>query len=171
MEFKELSRKLSPTIRRIAYKLNGRYHTFSHDDLYQEALMHLWSNFTSGKLKSKTDSHILQGCYFHIRNYIRKVNEKPQLSLDAITPFDFDKSKLRDIIIDKCQADFRDLLDTKILAREVRSNGLSFREKIVLDSLSDGLTTREIGMKLSVSHVMVVRIISRIRKKCRKYIE
>lgn len=171
MQFQELSRKLSPTIKRIAYKLNGRYRTFSHEDLYQEALMHLWSNFTSEKLRNKTDSYILQGCYFHLKNYIRKVNEKTDLSLDAITCPDYDNSSFKETVIDKYQEDFRDSLDTKLLAQKIKGNGFSPKEKIVLDALSNGLTTREIGKRLSVSHVMVVRIISKIRNKSRKYIE
>lgn len=75
MSFQELHQKLSPTIKRIAYRLNGHYRSFNHDDLYQEATIHLWSNFLKGKLSDKTDSYILQGCYFHLKNYIRKVND------------------------------------------------------------------------------------------------
>lgn len=171
MEFKDLSRKLSPTIKRIAYKLNGRYRTFSHEDLYQEALLHLWSNFNSGKLDSKTDSYILQGCYFHLKNYICKVNEKPQLSLDAMAFQDSDNLRLKDTVIDENQDDIRGSLDTKLLAQEIRDSGLNLKEKTVVDLLSRGFATRKIGAELSVSHVMVVRIISRIRGRCRKNIK
>ncbi|PIQ87745.1 MAG: hypothetical protein COV73_02500, partial [Candidatus Omnitrophica bacterium CG11_big_fil_rev_8_21_14_0_20_43_6] len=84
MSFQELHRKLSPTIKRIAWRLNGHYRSFNHDDLYQEATIHLWSNFLKGKLSDKTDSYILQGCYFHLKNYIRKVNERSNIvSIDA----------------------------------------------------------------------------------------
>lgn len=171
MEFLGLSRKLSPTIKRIAYKLNGKYRTFSHDDLYQEALLRLWLDFNAGKLEDKTDSYILQGCYFHLKNYIRKVNEKPHLSLDAIIHADTPASDMNELVIDEGQEDIRDSLNSKLLAQEIKMSGFNIKEKIILESLSCGLTTREIGRRLSLSHVMVVRIISRIRKKCFKYVE
>jgi len=171
MEFKELNKKLSVTIKRIAFKLNGRYRTFSHDDLYQEAVMHLWSNFNSGKLTGKTDSYILQGCYFHLKNYIRKVNEKPQVSLDELICADIDGAGFKDMIIDKSHENMRGSLDTKLLAQRIMGSGLTLREKTILNLLSKGLTTRKIGKRLSLSHVMVVRVIGGIRKKCSRYIE
>lgn len=171
MEFQDLSRKLTPTIKRIAYRLNGRYRTFSHEDLYQEAIIHLWSDFKAGKLDTKTDSYILQGCYFHLKNYIRKVNEKPQVSLDAITYAGDELLNMKDFLIDERQQDVRKSLDIKLLAQEVIGKGISFREKFVLESLSNGLTAREIGRRLSLSHVMVGRIISKIRQKCREDIK
>ena len=39
MGFEELAKKFSPTVKRIAYKLNGHYRSFNHDDLYQEATL------------------------------------------------------------------------------------------------------------------------------------
>ena len=171
MGFEELIRKLSPTIKRIAYKLNGRYRTFGHDDLCQEALMHLWVHFMSGNLSDKTSSYILQGCYFHLKNYIRKINEKPDLSLDAIIYLDNDNSRFKNAIVDNCQEGLRELLGKKLLAQKIQDNGFNSKEKTILASLSEGLTTREIGGRLGISHVMVVRLISKIRKKCQKYID
>ena len=171
MEFQDLSRKLTPTIKRIAYRLNGKYRTFSHEDLYQEAIIHLWLNFKAGKLDKKTDSYMLQGCYFHLKNYIRKVNEKTQVSLDAIICAGDEFLDMQGFLIDGKQQDIRELLDIKLLAQEVTDKGISVREKFVLESLSHGLTTREIGRRLSLSHVMVGRIISKIRQKCYKHIK
>jgi len=171
MGFKEVSRKLSPTIKRIAYKLNGRYRTFSHDDLYQEALMHLWVDFTAGKLSGKTDSYILQGCYFHLKNQIRKINEKPDLSLDAVIHPDNEGLWSQGAIVDGRQEDIRESLNRRLLAQKIQNNGFNPKEKVILASLSEGLTTREIGRRLGISHVMVVRLIAGIRKKCRKYID
>lgn len=171
MHFKELQNNLSPVIKRIAYKLNGRYRTFSHDDLFQEALMHLWGNFTAGKLKDKTESYILQGCYFHLKNYIRKVNEKPDLSLDGMNLSGSEDAWLKDFIVDKHQQDTRELLDTKLLADNIQNNGFDPREKQILMLLKDGQTMRDIGKSIGVSHVSVVKIIKKIRIKSKKYLD
>lgn len=162
MRFEELQDKLSPVIKRIAYKLNGRYRTFSHDDLFQEALMHLWVDFMAGKLSDKTDSYILQGCYFHLKNYIRKVNEKPDLSLDEMVSYEPEGVEFEDI---------RKSLSNRLLTETIENNGFDPREKKILMFLKDGLTTRGIGRKIGVSHVMVVKLIGKIREKCRKYID
>ena len=171
MQFMELQNNLSPVIKRIAYKLNGRYRTFSHDDLFQEALMHLWTNFNAGKLDDKTESYILQGCYFHLKNYIRKVNEKPDLSLDEMVFSGSDDLELKDLIVDEHQKDIRELLNTKLLVETIQNNGFDKREKKILMFFKDGLTTRDIGKRIGVSHVMVVKLMNKIRIKCHKYID
>ena len=128
MSFEELSKKLSPTVKRIAYKLNGRYRSFSHDDLYQEAFLHLWNNFNSGKLSDKTDSYILQGCYFHLKNYIRKVNENPNvISLDMPVGQEEGGSSLEEIFYLKfgTQEDCRNWLHVKFLAEAIQNNGFN----------------------------------------------
>lgn len=83
MGFEELIKKLSPKLTRITYRLNGRFSFFNHEDLYQESLIHLWLKFKQGDLSDKTESYILQGCYFHLKNYIRKnCNKVKLLSLE-----------------------------------------------------------------------------------------
>jgi DNA-directed RNA polymerase specialized sigma24 family protein len=59
MQFEELVKKLSPTLKRIAYRLSGHFSSFDHNDLYQEELIHLWGEFKQDKLGDKTDSYIL----------------------------------------------------------------------------------------------------------------
>ncbi len=171
MDFEELNRKFSTTIKRITYKLNGRYRSFDHDDLYQEALLHLWNASRQGKLADKTDSYILQGCYFHLKNYIRKVNEKPDLSLDEIIFNDSEDLDFKELIVDRGQSDLRELLDLKLLADTIENNGFNPREKKILALFKDGLTTRDIGKRIGVSHVMVIKLMRKIRAKCQRYID
>jgi len=92
MYFQELVERISPKLRKITIKLNGHLSTalagsptyLDDEDLFQEALLHLWVCLQKGKLESKTDSYILQGCYFHLKNYLRKVKKKIDLiSLDS----------------------------------------------------------------------------------------
>ena len=85
MAFEELVKRLSPTLKRITYRLNGHFTFFNDEDLFQEALVRLWQDFNAGKLDDKTDSYILQGCYFHLKNYIRKCKTRTKLiSIEAI---------------------------------------------------------------------------------------
>ena len=172
MSFQELHQKLSPTIKRIAYRLNGHYRSFNHDDLYQEATIHLWSSFLKGKLSDKTDSYILQGCYFHLKNYIRKVNERSNIvSIDAALNND-DESTLEDVLGEywAC-ADCRDDLHNKFLAQSIRDNGFNPKEKRLLSYFSQGLTTRDIGKRMGVSHVSVVKMAQKIRAKSKKHLD
>lgn len=172
MSFEELHRKLSPTIKRIAYKLNGGYRSFNHDDLYQEASIHLWSNFLKGKLSDKTDSYILQGCYFHLKNYIRKVNERSNIiSIDTVLNT-ADEATVGDILgkywaCPDCRGD----LHNKFLVQSIRDNGFNPKEKSLLTYFSQGLTTRDIGKLMDISHVSVVKMMQKIRAKSQKHLD
>ena len=172
MSFQELHKKLSPTIKRIAYRLNGHYRSFNHDDLYQEATVHLWSNFLKGKLSDKTDSYILQGCYFHLKNYIRKINERSNIvSIDAALSTN-DEATVEDVLGQYWSTpDCREDLHSKFLAQSIRDNGFNPKEKSLLDYFSQGLTTRDIGKRLGVSHVSVVKLMQKVRIKARKHLD
>lgn len=154
MAFEELVRRISPVLKRITYKLNGYSTLFNHEDLYQEALIHLWEDFTSGQLKDKTDSYILQGCYFHLKNYLRKAREKATLvNLDDLTANQKEP-----------QAPPEDL-DTPMIIDGILNNGLTKREKAVFRFCLEGLTLREIGRRIGVSHVMALKIRGQMREK------
>jgi len=164
MTFEELVKRLSPKLKRITYKLNGHFFFFNEEDLYQEALIHLWQDFCLGKLDNKTDSYILQGCYFHLKNYIRKTRDKSNLvSLNAM--IEKEGSNLEEILClensKSCLVD----LENNILIQEIQNNGLTQREKEVFFLSLEGLTTREIGKKLGISHVMVIKIKKTLRMK------
>ena len=174
MEFETLINKISPTLKRITYKLNGHYTAFNHEDLYQEALIHLWEDFTAGKLGDKTDSYILQGCYFHLKNHIRKVRVKyAQISLDAMADesedgrYSVETAALEQLHIKP----HRECVHDKLLVDTIMNNGFTLREKKLLLCYADGLTTRAIGSTLGISHVMVIKMMNKIREKCRKYVD
>lgn len=170
MGFNELVKKISPTLKRIIYKLNVGFGFLNSDDLYQEALLHLWDDFRGGKLSDKTDSYILQGCYFHLKNYLRKTRDRYRpLSLDAL--IDESGLDLEEILCtgkpDECSRD----IEARILIRDILNNGLTKKEKKVFLLCLRGLTTREIGSHLGVSHVSIVKLKSRVREKCQAHIE
>jgi RNA polymerase sigma factor (sigma-70 family) len=164
-DFEEIVKRLSPTIRRISHKLNGRFTFFNDDDLCQEALTRLWLLFREGALSDKTDSYILQGCYFHLKNYIRTAVDGVNFT-SFENPVDEDGTTLQDILASENDAYF-DGLENKTLREAVEQNDLTAREKKVLDLCLEGMTMREIGQKIGISHVAVIKLRKRIREKCR----
>jgi RNA polymerase sigma factor (sigma-70 family) len=170
MEFEQIVKKISPVLKRITYKLNGYCRFLSNDDLYQEALVCLWQDYSSGKLTDKTESYILQGCYFHLRNYLRKIKDKSRLvSIGVIVGEDGNSLEETMFLRDTSSDNFLDILNKKLLAETIFNNGFTTREKELLRLFADGLTTREIGRHCGVSHVSVVKMMAKIRGKCKKY--
>jgi RNA polymerase sigma factor (sigma-70 family) len=163
MSFEHLIMRISPTLKRITHRLNGHHSFFDDEDLYQEALIHLWLHYNDGSLSDKTDSYILQGCYFHLRNYLRKVQEKaPILSIN--TGLGEDGTKLEDILTIDGVATF-DYLESKIDVEAREEKYLTDREKKILSLIMEGMSMREVGAKIGISHVMVLKIRNKIKEK------
>jgi len=172
MDFEYLLKKISPTLKRITYKLNSRCCFFNYEDLYQEALMHLWLSFREGKLSDKTDSYILQGCYFHLKNYMRKNYDKANLiSLDKMVNREGEVIDLDDILPLKSKESCYELINCNMLTERIKNDGLTKREKEVFCLALEGLTVREIGNRLGISHVRVVKLRSKIKEKSSKYVD
>ena len=169
MSFESLIKRIAPTLKRITYKLNGHFSFFNDEDLYQEALIHLWLDFKQGKLSDKTDSYILQGCYFHLKNYIRKVQDKACLISMSTIRSEEEDLELGGVLSLENPGSYFDDINSKILIEEIINDGLAKREKEVLSFCLKGLTVREIGKVLGVSHVRVVKLRNRIKTKCQKF--
>jgi RNA polymerase sigma factor (sigma-70 family) len=167
MTFNELMRKISPRIRAIAKQLDGKYTFLDDDDLFQQAMLHLWREHKADRLSGKTESYIAQGCMFFLKNYIRtnhKTIDRNSVSLEKETP---NGESLIETISDTGAGD-GDADNIRIKAlRNSLDNDLSERERKVLDCYLRGLTTREIGRRFNVSHPMVIKIEKRIFEKCR----
>lgn len=162
--FESLIKRLTPTIKRISHRLNGHFTFFNDDDLCQEALTHLWLLSQKGTLNDKTDSYILQGCYFHLKNYIRTTMDNVSFT-SLETPIDEDGTLLEEVIASGEPSSI-DQLEDKGLHEEVRKSGLNKREIDVVNLFYNGHTTREIGKRLGISHVAVVKLRKKIREKC-----
>lgn len=170
MFFEALVKRISPKLKGIAYKLNGHFSFFNEEDLYQEALLHLWQDFQRGKLNDKTESYILQGCYFHLKNYIRKTQDRIKpVSFDIL--LDEEGMELEEIFcLEGPERGSKDI-ECKILIEQMQNNGLTKREKEVFSLCLEGLTTREMGERLGISHVRVVKLMRSLREKCRKHLD
>ncbi len=163
MSFETLVTRLSPTLKRISRKLDGRFSFLDHQDLFQEALLHLWTEFSSGALTDKTDSYVLQGCYYHLKNYIRKVQDGVLLmSLHGVDETDGSPVEESLVSSDVC---LYDEVDGNLQVERIVESGISQREKAVLFFSLEGMTTREIGDRLGVSHVSVVKTRNRLKER------
>jgi RNA polymerase sigma factor (sigma-70 family) len=163
--FETLVEKLSPTLKRITCKLNGHFTFMDDQDLFQEALIHLWTDFRQGALNDKTDSYILQGCYFHLKNYIRKTQDSATIvSLNSI--LDEDGPHLEETLIADDLASY-DRVES-VLQIEAIGAGISQRERDVLFFCLEGMTMREIGKKMGISHVSVLKIRNKIKERYQK---
>jgi len=169
MDFETLLKKISPRLKSIAISHNGHGFFIDKEDLYQEMCIYLWDNFKDGVPLGINEVYIVKGCKFHILNYLRKQKEKAWIvSLEK--PLNEDGYRLKDILPDKKEPLDR-CIDRKTIINDIKNNGFSKREKETLPLLLEGYTVREIGEKLGISHVMVVKLKQRIIKKCQKRIK
>lgn len=173
MNFEEILKRISPKLKRITYKLYSGFAYFNDEDLYQEAAIHLWLRFKQGILEDKTDSYILQGCYFHLKNHIRKKQPKTIfISLNNLTHDEEQVCLNGALALEDEQAKcFREDLSNNLLAHDIHNNGFTEREKKVLQFVSEGQTVRQIGNHLGASHVSIVKLMKKIRGKSKRYID
>ncbi|MCM8761121.1 MAG: sigma-70 family RNA polymerase sigma factor [Candidatus Omnitrophica bacterium] len=161
--FEDMMKRLSPKLRAIAHRMNGHFTFFGDEDLYQEAISHLWEVFCKGTLNDKTDSYILQGCYFHLKNYLRTHLDKAHL-VSLNTPTEDQAATLEETLAAESGNKYNDI-NADIIKDDILFSRLNKRESEVLRLSMDGFTVRQIGERLGVSHVMVIKIKAGIRKK------
>lgn len=162
MRFEMLLKKLDPQLKAIARKVSRNDCYFNVEDLYQEEVVHLWEEYVCGTIFDKTESYILQGCYFFLKNFIRTHHHKID---QCCTSTDWTKESASDIDEIKDEGHFVESLETGGLKEKVKEL-LTPREWAVLLGLAEGLTRRQIGGQLGVSHVMVLKIEKHLREKC-----
>ncbi len=169
--FMALTKRISPKLKGITHYLDGKYTYFKEDDLYQEAMVDLWRKNECGILDDKTDSYVLQGCYFYLKNHIRKVWKKTDAHsayFDDLYPAtDTDDERNSEDIgyVPESEQTEHDI-EYRFLCDAVRAH-LTEREQRVLELLLEEKTVREIGEELGVSHVMVIKIRKSIAHRCK----
>lgn len=165
MDFRILLEKITPALRYVARKhsLCGFY---DEEDLFQEMCLYLWQHYGNGLPIGINESYAIKGCEFHIQNFLRKGRQKVTLSSldELVSP---EGPTLGDILEDKKEA-FGSRMENKLTIDEIKSMGLTERERSVLSYLLKGYTVREIANEVGVSHVMVIKHKKAIIKKWRK---
>ena len=157
--------KITPALRFIARKhLLACF--YDEEDLYQEMCLYLWQHYGHGLPIGINESYVIKGCEFHIQNFLRKGRQKVMLSSldELVNP---EGLTLGDILEDKKET-FSSKMENKLTIDEIKSIGLTEREKSVLSYLLKGYTVRETAKEIGVSHVMVVKYKKGIIKKWRR---
>ncbi|OIP38755.1 hypothetical protein AUJ95_06375 [Candidatus Desantisbacteria bacterium CG2_30_40_21] len=163
MDFGELVKRFSPYLKRLSNKVIIPSRAIGQDDLYQEMLYHLWERWKQGEFEDKNDGYIRGSCYFHLKNYLRRYTEKVNLiSLDE--PFGEEGTTIKDIIPDHA-APFDVRVDDALFIQQMKAKELTRREKDVIELLAQGDTLRDIGKRLGISHVRVLKIRENISGK------
>ena len=166
MDFETLFKKISPRLKKLALGYNNRVRAFDSDDLYQEMCVALWGKFKHGVPESLNETYIVRGCRFHILNCFRKNRDKLIL-ISLELPINEDGSTLKDVLPDpKEPLDRR--IERDLTIEEIKNNGFTLREKQVFSLSLKSYTVREIGKKLGISHVMVVKYKKKIISKWQK---
>ncbi|MGB9677505.1 MAG: sigma-70 family RNA polymerase sigma factor [Candidatus Ratteibacteria bacterium] len=151
MEYIELIEKINEGLIKICKKLEKECYIFDYEDLLQEIYIYLWEEWIKGNLNSKSHSYILRGCYLYLKNFIRKNEKNNKISFEI--PFENN-----DIYLKHTEYQIDKIL--KILDE---------REEKILNLILEGYTYREIGKTLGISHIMVLKILKKIRDKIKPY--
>ncbi|MDD4202687.1 MAG: sigma-70 family RNA polymerase sigma factor [Candidatus Omnitrophica bacterium] len=165
MSYSELIKCLEPKLKAIAKKVSRKYTYLDKDDFYQEAVIYLWKMWESNEINDNTQSYLLQGCYYFLKNYIRTVSKAIDNNRISINShYDYGEENMFDHISRSYSAD-SDAVEIFLLCDSVDSV-FTDREKDIFYCKLEGYTTREIGIRIGVSHVMVSKIENNMRMKC-----
>jgi DNA-directed RNA polymerase specialized sigma subunit len=172
MSFEVFAHTIEPKLKQIALKYRHIGAYTDEDDLFNEMLVFLWDCWQRDILADKTESYIVQACYFHLRNYLRTMQENNRLvSLDegggdAENGGENGDSvpRLRDMLPD-AGPDLPKIAEGNALYEKIMSNGLRKIEKEIIRLLCDGCTVREVGDHLHMSHAMVIKYRKNISEK------
>jgi DNA-directed RNA polymerase specialized sigma24 family protein len=162
----EIVNQIEFQLKAITRKLNIKYQYIDSEDLYQEALFYLWQQYNTGKLKNKNKSYILQGCYYYLKNHIRKYIKFKDYQINSNFYHNIekpDKEIAEGNILDYSRPIAFDL-DEYLYYDEFQKD-LSLKEKALLNLSFRGLSTREIGKELGVSHTMVLKMRKKMMTK------
>ena len=166
MEYQTIIEAIAGKLKAITHKIGSRSPVFNAEDLYQEACLFLWEGCLVDKWQDKNESYILQACYFFLKNYVRKALkgvDKASVSLNEVRDAaDGEETVTLEGLLRAQAPDCRCLADAHILAAKL-GGILDSRERTIFNLRAEGATVRQIGRRLGISHVMVIKIERRIR--------
>ena len=120
-------------------------------------------------VKKTTVSQYLADYTFDDKSHIRKTQDGVSLVRFSCFNEEEEEVDLENLIsLKNPQTDFENLRG-KIFLEDMQRENWTQREKDILSLSLNGLTVREIGEKLGISHVMVVKLRNKIREKCQKF--
>ena len=168
MLYNAILQRISSRLKAIAHKYTGYSMFIDSDDLFQEMSLHLWDRYQKGEIAGKNDSYLIQSCKFHILNYLRKNKSGVLLvSIDELMSED-GTTTLKDTIPDAKAQPVSSTVSNEMQVEAIEDSGVSDKEKTIMTLLSEGHTVREIGKKLGISHVMVIKYKKKIAARMKK---
>jgi len=170
MEFTETIEKLETKLRKIAGDVTGN--KADQDDLLQEGWLYLWKN--REKLKNKTISYVLTGCYFRFIDYLKQgssIDSKVRKNVTVISLYYISDEGQAPLVssIPSGVEDVKDVLIAKDLEEQVRKR-LNRRLKETYDMLLEEHTLGEIAKRLNLTHEAVRLRVKKIRRIARDYL-
>ncbi len=127
-----------------------------HDDLMQEGLIHLWQ--VEKQLPEQSLSWYLQSCQFHLRHYLdtgRSVDSWKRRQLRVPLSIEED-DEAEPLLIHVCDSTAVAETSAQEMFRLLLKR-LPALQQAVLAYLADGLSSREVGLKLGVCHKTIAR--------------
>jgi DNA-directed RNA polymerase specialized sigma24 family protein len=127
------------------------------DDLMQEGIIHLWR--LEGERPNQSRSWYLQSCRFHLRHHMasgRSIDSwKHQDCLISFLP-EVEGDEPECSLLDESITTAISEIDAKEILHMLRTR-LTVSQQRVLGWLAEGFSSREIGLRLGVSHKAVLK--------------
>jgi len=132
-------------------------HRSWHEDLVQEALIHLWQE--EQRYPGQRAGWYLRSCQFHLLNQMRfgRSIDSPKRRTSLVVPRDADSVGFLDSLADSTEgASVVEVVTARDLISELLQH-LAPMEREVLVCLANGMGTRETARRLNLSHTCVAR--------------
>jgi DNA-directed RNA polymerase specialized sigma24 family protein len=147
-------RQTHQSLRRIVGRIAAN--ATLQEDLMQEALLHLWQQEI--QRPDQKLSWYLQGCRFHLNNYISRGRSVDSAKRRSTTAAGSMNGSDMEALLD--ESEFGGAAFAAVCARDMvaqLSNWMPPIERQIVGYLADGLTIREIAGRLDVSHTAVIK--------------
>jgi len=163
-DFEQWVSPFLPTLSIMAERIGKLPLWMDKEDLLSQMVLDLWEKWKRGDLQDKTPSYIFRSCWFAAQNYLRKSKDKISLlSLDE--PVDEEGTPFIELM--EHNSSFFPGFQIRQGLDKLKEY-LNQREQEVFHLQTQEYTTREIGQRLGISHVRVVKIQQHIRAKGKK---
>ncbi len=169
MKFAETVEKLETKLRKIAGDVTDN--KADQDDLLQEGWLYLWEN--REKLKNKTISYVLTGCYFRFIDYFKQgisIDGKSRENLTVISLY-YISDEGQESLVSSIPSDIEDamhVLIAKDLEEQIRKH-LNTKLRETCDLLLEGHTLGEIAKEFNLTHEAVRLRVKKIRIIAKEY--
>ncbi|MEA1963830.1 MAG: sigma-70 family RNA polymerase sigma factor [Candidatus Aerophobetes bacterium] len=167
-QFPEVLEKLRPRLKAIAFNLTNN--RAEQEDLVQEMQIFLWEN--KKKIKNKTLSYILRGCYLWGKDYLKQgksIDSKKRGSVTVMSIYSINKGEEIAFNIPDRSPDPYKIVITEDL-KKIIGKRMDSKLKETYELLLEEYTLGEIAEKLSLSYEAVRLRVRKIRRISRDFL-